>query len=336
MPDERFGPTSLQVLEAAAAVVQGNVPDAGMRTTMLDIVGRFAQGWAAGTAPHVPPLSRIPALTYAAVRGDFEASLPLCGVAFLLYLGIDILDDVMDGDATPYWQGRSPAETLLIGATLTASVPQLAISRLDAAPAVRDAMQQTLAAGLLGMAAGQRADILGTRATCLEPSEVEASVVAKSGHMTAMLAALGAQLAGAPSDVVGAYHAWGRAYGAAEQIRSDCAVLFRPGPCADLQNGTVTYPLACLLEGTPPERREYMFKLMADAEPGTASRFAVRGLLIESGALSMSAVTTGWHVARGRAALNHAAPTAEASTALQTMLDQVSFKSGLFRESSSA
>jgi hypothetical protein len=74
-----------------------------------------------------------------------------------------------------------------------------------------------------------------------------------------------------------------------------------------------------------------MFKLMTDAEPGTASRFALRGLLIESGALSMSAVTTGWHVARGCAALKHAASTAEAAAALQTMLDQVSFKSGLFR-----
>ena len=330
MTDAAPGPSSWNILHAASAFIERNVIDEPLRATILDILRGFARE-SPGAEPYVPGIARIPALVHAAATGDAAPATPLCGIAFLLYLGIDILDDIMDGDTTPYWQGRSPAETLLLGATLTSAVPQLAISRLAAPPDVRAAMQETLAAGLLEMAAGQRADILANRCATIDPRAVEASVLAKSGGMTAMLAALGATLAGATPESCRDYAAWGRAFGAADQLRADCAVLFRDVPCPDLLHGAMTYPVACLLEATEPACRPALFDLLRAAAADREARLAVRRLLQERGALAMSAATIEWHTARAKSALARASPRPGAAAPLHALVDQARFESSFPR-----
>jgi hypothetical protein len=58
-------------------------------------------------------------------------------------------------------------------------------------------------------------------------------------------------------------------------------------------------------------------------------------MLLERGALAASAVTAGWYVARGRRALQRAAPAPEAALALSLMLDQVSFSEGFIHGAAS-
>ena len=222
------------VIAAARQVVENELGDAPLATTLQAVISAFERAAMAYDPPRVPALTRLPLLVHGAVLGDQQGALPLAGIALLLFIGIDLLDDIMDSDITPYWRGANAAETLLVATTLTCALPQAAITSLQAPAGVRASMQGTLARGLLWMARGQLTDIRSTGTTSLAPDDVLSSVSDKSGAFTAMLAELGAILAGASEGTIGAYRDWGQAYGTADQLRSDCADLFRDPIGSDL------------------------------------------------------------------------------------------------------
>jgi hypothetical protein len=48
--------------------------------------------------------ARVPLLVYAGCGGEAMTAVPLAAATTLLFLGIDILDDLADGDLPEHWQ----------------------------------------------------------------------------------------------------------------------------------------------------------------------------------------------------------------------------------------
>lgn len=316
-----------EVLALAAEVVSTRAPTEGLRRLLeTALVGLREQ---ARTSEVPAPFIHLPLLVYGGVRGETEPALPLAVVTTLLFLGLDILDDLADGDRPEHWGDHRAAEIHLAAATLLCALPQLLLSDLDAAPAVRDRMQRTLAEGLLRMSAGQQQDLARVDAVAVTPDEVRASVEAKSGEELALFAAMAAQLAEAPAEVVERYAAMARALGTAGQLSSDCYELFQDPACRDLVHGARPLPVALHLERVSGEERNSFLRLLDQArQPGNAgeaARESVRKRLREAGDLRRAAFVVEVHVQRALRLLEEAAPQEPARSGLRAIIALISF-----------
>ncbi len=275
--------------------------------------------------PDLVPAIHLPLLVYSAICGTEAPALLLAAATTLLYVGIDLCDDLADGDLPPYWAGYRPAEVQLASATLLAALPQRVLAALAAPAATGAALQATLAQGLLRMSAGQQQDLRLADSPRPDPRAVEASVAAKSGAELALFAALAAQLAEAPPALVEQYVAFGEALGTAGQLGSDCADLFSAPHGKDLANGTRTLPIALYLERLDEAARADALDLLDRARHDDAARTAVRERLTRAGVLRRVALVIEVHCQRARRALAAAAPREPAASRLRTMIDRCSF-----------
>lgn len=271
------------------------------------------------------PFIHMPLNVYVGLRGYDEAAIPLAAATTLLFLGIDICDDLADADLPAHWAGYRPAEINLAGATLLCALPQLAIAELDVPPACRDAMQRTLATGLLRMAAGQQTDLSLAGSGRVRVAEVEASVVAKSGEECALFAALAAQLAGAPRESVTLYTDLGRAIGTAAQLASDCYDLFDAPQSRDLANGTRTLPVALYLERQADGERATFLDLLSQAKGNMIAQETVRQRLRMAGALRHCTFVVEVYCQRALRTLAQIKPYEPGASGLRLMIDSISF-----------
>jgi geranylgeranyl pyrophosphate synthase len=307
-----------EIFRAAVAAVDRSMGP-GLRETTRDLLQSFGVAAFSHTPPRIPPLAALPGLVHAAITGEAAPALPLCGAALLLYLGVDILDDLMDGDVTSYWQAPTAAETLLTATALVAAMPAAIVAGLGVPAARRDDLHRLFARRMLEIADGQRADLRLAGVTAVAPADVMTSVAAKSGAFAALLAEWGAQLAGAEPVVTAAYGEWGMAYGTADQIRSDCADLYREPVGSDLLHGTLSYPLACLLDHYEGEQRERTMALIRGAATGSATRAELRRELEEGGTLAFVGMMVNYQLVQAEAALVRAAPREPAAAALRAL-----------------
>lgn len=269
--------------------------------------------------------ARLPLLVYAGCGGEAMAALPLAAATTLLFLGIDILDDLADGDLPEHWHGYRPSEINLAAATLLAALPQLIISELDAPASRLAAMQRSLAQGMLRMSAGQQRDLALAGSAVVSPQEVEDLVAAKSGEEVAMFAALAAQFAGAAPAEVNAYKEFGEALGTGAQLSSDCHDLFQASHSKDLANGTRTLPMALYLKRLSAEERTGFLTLLEQARVDEAAQDAVRRRLRPSGVVRLCAFVVEMYCQRALGALERAAPLEPAAAGLRGLVDGISF-----------
>jgi geranylgeranyl pyrophosphate synthase len=275
----------------------------------------------------------IPRWVYAAIQPDDRAVLPLTVACYLLWTGIDLLDDAMDGDTPPGWREFRPAEITLAGMTLVSALAPLAVAALDAPPATVVAMQRTLAGGLLAMSAGQQDDVAMAGGSGATAAAVVASVMAKSGASLAMLATMAAQFAGAAAETAASYGEMGRALGTARQLQSDCHDLFVAAHSKDLASGTRTLPIALRLQGLAGDEREQFLALLDRARTEEAARETVRTQLMDAGALWRCSYVIEVHCEQARRALALARPHPTADHALRRRIDATSiFGSGSQRQ----
>ena len=237
-----------------------------------------------------PAFIHFPLLVYAALRGNIEPALPLATATTLFYLGVDIFDDVADGDLpVSLWKGFLDSEVNLIAATFFFSFPQLAISRMELSAKTIQQMQETMARGFLKMTAGQLADLNKAGSAETSVDDVEASVVAKSGEEYAMFALLSAQLAQTNEKLMKLCSSFGQACGVAAQLFSDCYDLFKAAHSRDLASGTRTLPIAFHLEGLKGQAREEFLRLLDLARTDPDAQKTVRNQLLATGELRKSA-----------------------------------------------
>jgi len=273
----------------------------------------------------IPPFIYLPRLVCAGLTGDAEIALPLSVATTLLFLGVDILDDLADGDLPSYWKGYQTSQIQLVSATLLSSLPQIAISELEVSETCRDALQRTLAQGLLRMSAGQYQDLSMNGKDNVSSQEVEASVAAKSGEELALFTALAAQFSGAPPDLVKVYTDMGRAIGTAGQLASDCYDIFQAEKSKDLANGTRTFPIALYLEKKTLEERKLFLDLLERAKESEGVVDMIRATLHSSGILRLSAFVVEVYCQRARTLLTAAAPRDIAVSGLEKFIQKNSF-----------
>ncbi|HLZ72866.1 MAG TPA: polyprenyl synthetase family protein [Dehalococcoidia bacterium] len=314
------------VLAAAARFLREHTSGAAqlalLRTALEKIGAHLAR-------PEPPPFYlscvHVPLLVHAAIRAEPPPPLSLAVACAFVHAGLDLLDDVMDGDLPPGWRER-PAQAVLAGATLTGALAPLALSAIEATPRTLLALLRLLAEAGLRLSSGQQADVAAAGAAEV-PSGVEVAALAarKTGAEVALYAALAARLAGVRSASVARWAAFGRALGAARQLRSDCFDLFAAEQGKDLAAGTRTLPIALYHEQLPAEQRPAFMALLATAEHDTAAQRTVREKLVAAGILQSCAVVVESYCVRAHAALVAAGASEPAAGELRAMIDDGSF-----------
>ena len=268
---------------------------------------------------------RLPLHTWAATGAPVAGGFPLAAATTLLYAGIDLLDDLADGDLHPRWTVFRPSEVHLAATTMMCCLPALALETLDVTPARRETLLQTMARHLLTMSAGQQADLRLQRSEAPLGRDVEAAVAAKSGEELALYATLGALAAGASPDRADAFAEYGRWLGQAGQLASDCHDLFEDAYSRDLANGTRTLPIVLYLERLEGEARAQFLCLLARAAQDSDAAAEVRTRLRANGVLRRCAFLVEIHGMRALQALHRAAPQEPARTWLEALVRGLSF-----------
>lgn len=323
-------PFQENVLAALNAFVSSHAARNGQLELLLTALAglrRQAEDAEANPQAGIPlPCLHLSPLVYAAVTGNQTAALPLGAVSALVYLGADILDDLADGDSRSHWTGHGPAEITLAAATCLACLPQLILSELDASPAVRDALQRSLAEGLLRMSGGQLRDLATAGATDdVSARSVEAAVTAKSGEEFALFCRLGAQFAGAAEATTDLYTQMGRELGTGLQLASDCYELFEDPQGRDFAAGQRTLPIALHLGRLAGTERTDFLQLLNSARQQEPARQRVRQLLRAGGELRRCAFIIEVYRQRALRLLREADPRDPAAGSLRELIGGISF-----------
>ena len=277
--------------------------------------------------PRPPPtLHQLPLLVYAATGGDEARALPLAVAFALLGRGVDIQDDLADGDEPADGQRTTGAILNQTAGELFAALPILALAETDAPPAIVLAMQRTLARGFLEVSAGQRHDLGLAGAASITSEEVEACASAKAGAFIEIPTTLAAQLADLSPDMVAHYAAFGRALGIAVSLAEDCRDLFLAEISRDLRSGIRSYPVASHLERLAEQERPAFLELLERARHHDVAHAAVRQRLLASGTLLRCQLAIAVNCEEARAALDEAQPLEPARAALHTLIDSFLFK----------
>jgi geranylgeranyl pyrophosphate synthase len=263
--------------------------------------------------PHLASV-QLPLLVFASLAGEEEPAIPLAAACTLVYLGADLLDNVADQELSSAWTEQGEALASLAGTTLIAALPPLALARLQASPALRLALSELVARGLVEMSAGQHSDLAGS-----DPGDLaaaRASVERKSGAEMSLFAESAALLAGASPTRIGDSRALGRWFGAAAQLASDCHELVSEGGGNDVRNGRRTLPIAHALSRLPSARRSRLEGLLrAEEDPALLA-----SLLAEAHSLAFTAVVVEVYRRRALTALDALAVSGRYAEELEALV----------------
>lgn len=299
--------------DAVLSCLRGFVEEASVcaaqRDLLNDALASLARTVAALRARGaVVPFFDLPIAVAHIAHIEEASARELASACGLVFLALDIFDDLADGDWREGWAGRGPGELQLAAATLLSAATSLIIARLRAPPATRVAMQERLSNALFRMSAGQQADLAMVDAVAVDPEEVIVSVAGKSGQQHALYCALAAQLGGLDPERIASFAEMGLHLGTAGQIASDCHELLCDPAMRDLANGTRTLPVALHLSRLGgPDRQAFLDKL-GEAKHSDVARRAVREILQGRGAIRHALVRGAVFVQRARRAAERACP----------------------------
>jgi geranylgeranyl diphosphate synthase type I len=270
----------------------------------------------AAVLPSGLPAAELPLAVYAAANGRAPAPLPLAAACLCVYLGADLLDNVVDRELSDRWVAVGPNQSLLAGVTFLTPLAVAAVAELDVPAATRLAVQDALIDALLAMSAGQAADVAFEGRADVSLAACEAMVLAKSGAEWALFARVGALLAGAPAAVCDDFATFGRELGATSQVISDGVDLAAADGGRDLAAGKRTLPVVHALAALSDPARGEVLGHLAAAPHDPARKTAAREALLAAGALHFAALVAEAHRQRALTALRQAAPVGPASQRL--------------------
>ncbi len=261
----------------------------------------------AASHPHLVECATLPLMIHGCLTGDEQPAIPLAAVSVLAYVGIDLLDAIMDGDPPAGWERADPGVLHLAGSTLIAAVVPLALSTLPGSPRLTGDLLRVYSAGLTTMSSGQQSDLESRTGAPPSPAEVLDAACRKSGGFTAMLASLAATFAGATPARIEAWRAMGIAWGTAGQVQSDVRDLLSEDG-KDLVAGTCTLPVAFWLAGLDAGELPAAVELLRQARIDAAARQSVRSSVIRAGVLRDCGIVAALHNDRALRALERARP----------------------------
>lgn len=269
------------------------------------------------------PAIQLPLLVHAAISGDESPALPVAAGCTLLYLGADLLDNLIDDELPPAWQAHQPAEALLAATTLLAAGPELALARLHSertSETKRLALTRLFAETLLTMSAGEHEDLLLTGRDNVGAEKCRNMVEHKSGSEFALFASAGATLATENATVIGHYAAFGKCLGTARQLFSDLLDIWKDGDGRDLTNGKRTLPIVHALSALRGRQHKRLLELLEAARRGDERYDEIRRILLETGSAHYTALVVEDYLRRASSHLAEARPLVSAERELQGMI----------------
>ena len=275
----------------------------------------------AAVSPRGLPAAELPLAVYAAAGGPDPAPLPHAAACLCVYLGADLLDNVVDRELSDRWSAAGANQAILAGVTFLTPLAAAALAELSVSAETRLAAQDALVDGLLIMSAGQSADVAFEGRGDVTLEMCEAMVLAKSGAEAALFARLGALLAGAPAASRDAYGRFGQEFGAASQLISDGADIAAEDGGRDLETGKRTLPVVFALSALPAAARANLLDHLAAAPRDPARRRAARDVLLAAGALHFVTLVAEAHRQRALAALREAGAAGPGAALLYDWLD---------------
>jgi geranylgeranyl pyrophosphate synthase len=311
------------VLDYAEVFLHGAAGSAASSQLLIDAL-RVLRQHDESRALYFPASAHLPLLVFESLTGNWRGAVPLAAAATLVFVGVDVLDDLMDGDVSVHWRERPAAEILLGAATLIAAAPQALLGDIAAPARVRAEIQRLLARGLLEMSAGQLADVQHAGRPFVALAEVIDSVNAKSGAMLATFASMTVALAGPQAASRTDYAELGRMLGVASQLRSDCRDLFGAPLSRDLKNGTRTAPIVMRLEQLEQCERPAFLERVERASTGGPALEVLRQELIENEILEDVATLIELHCQTARQLLEADAALNAGAAGLRDMIDELS------------
>lgn len=256
------------------------------RALLLSLIDHFPAG---ERSPYVD----IPLLVYGGITGHEEEALPLTTLGKFLFLGLDIIDDIADGDAEDHWPEHNHSELELGSSLFLSALPQILIADLKAPEEIHTKIQQRFAHGLLEIASGQQLELRMTGRLDIDPQAVEDSVRRKSSGV-ATLASIAALFAGGTEDQIASYEEVGCNLGTAAQLATDFYDLFQAPLSRDLRNGTRTLPITLFLEKCSETEKKILLGPLEEA----------RRLLISKGIGRLTAFIIELYCERAKKGLN--------------------------------
>ena len=221
---------------------------------------------AAGRVSRAPGLlsasAHLPLITAAAVRPDGPLPLQLATATTLLWAGLELYDDLTDGDLSGSLKDRPDYEIVFTAFGLACLLPTALVTELQISPEPMAAMQRHISGHLLRAFAGQQQDLRHVDGDSISTAQVADAVRGKNGEPVALFAALGALAAGASPAVVDAYERFGRALGEVAQYQSDFWELFHDEDARDLRQGNRTYLVVGALERAEARERAELLDLL--------------------------------------------------------------------------
>ena len=276
--------------------------------------------------PGFPVFIHFPLLVYGLFHDDIRPAVPLTGVTTLFFMGIDLFDDIADGDLPgDVWDGVGGDEISLAAATLFFSLPLLAAGDLMTSGSTKSKIQNVLARGFFTMASGQHTDLFYAGAGAVSPDTVEESVRLKAGEELATFARLAALHASASVEEVERCACLGRAAGTAMQLTSDAVDLFASPWSRDLANGTRTLPIALYLDTLDNAGRDDFVRTLDKARTDRAAQETVRRLLTDGGVLRKMACITEMYCGEALMHLDMLGSDRPASGELRSFIRDISF-----------
>lgn len=292
---------------AALSFIDQHVSSPNQQRLLHSLLDHFPEG---ESSPYVD----IPLLVYGGITGREAEALPLTALGRFLFLGLDMIDDMADGDAGDHWPEQSHSDLQLGSSLLLSALPQILIAELEVPEEIRTKIQRRFACGLLEIAAGQQMELEVTAKPDVDPQKVEDSVRAKSSGI-ATLASIAAMLAGATQDQVNSYESMGRSLGIAAQLATDFYDLFQAPFSRDLRNGTRTLPIALALEKCSEAEKEILSGPLDEA----------RSFLFSKGIGRLTAFIIELYCERARKSLDRAGSKKSYHKELDSYINSISF-----------
>ncbi|MFF8932326.1 polyprenyl synthetase family protein [Streptomyces longwoodensis] len=237
------------------------------------------------------PLAVLPMIVHAVETGEPEPATPLAAVHVLWWTSACHLDDLADGQGAVHAGDLRPDEALLAAVVTGLPVPVLALRSPRIPEAVRGALMAEVVNGMIAAAEGQlrdlRADVGGA-----DRERVIAAYRGKSGAPFAMITAMAAIMAGAPTERIERWRDFGDVFGILWQIFNDQEDILS-GRHEDLANGTVTYLLACALQDGSPAEKSRLLRAHAAARTTGSARAEATAALLDASLLQRFAEELG-------------------------------------------
>jgi geranylgeranyl pyrophosphate synthase len=258
------------------------------------------------------PRPKLPAVVLgsaAATGGSARAAARVAAALELFLAGLDVLDEVEDGDYSPLTERAGQARALNASTALLL-LAQRVLSQLvdDGVSAERVPLfLRILTDAGLAATGGQHLDLSGEGQADLSTDDALAIARGKSGALIAGACRLGALLGTGDEELLALYEAWGRHYGTAAQLANDLHDAENASRKSDWDRAKGTLPL--------------IYSRGSRAIAGVAGEQAARESLQVSGALHFTWVVL--EVERGACAriLDRLAARGQSVEHLRALLD---------------